>query len=181
MPKSYPHPKNHGHPYAQLKQVFDQHFGPLQSAGVTVDTLEVEAADKDGQGIPAIKVNGMPVAARIKVNNAELRAQDHADATIFIDARAWKDMNEGQQLAYLDSCLDRLEVEELGVDANGGAIIYATNDDTRPKLTMKKPDWLIEGTVGTANRHGENSPGVISAREFANRFGDVTINAPITP
>lgn len=125
----------------------------LVEANATVDTI---FAFDDKGGFP-VKTNGYPSAANIKISNLKSRVKGAADAEICIDRDAFNAMTVGQQNALLDRELLRLIV----VRDKEGAV--KTDDSERPKLRIKKFDYMLGWFKEIAVRHGADSPEVYQA------------------
>lgn len=125
----------------------------LVEANATVDTI---FAFDDKGGFP-VKTNGYPSAANIKISNLKSRVKGAADAEICIDRDAFNAMTEPQQAALIDRELYRLII----VRDKEGAV--KTDDSSRPKLKIKKFDYMLGWFKEIAMRHGEASPEVYQA------------------
>jgi hypothetical protein len=125
----------------------------LVEANATVDSI---FAFDDKGGFP-VKTNGYPSAANIKISNLKSRVKGAADAEICIDREAFNAMSPTQQEAVLDRELYRLVV----VRDKEGAV--KTDDSDRPKLKIKKFDYMLGWFKEIAQRYGQDSPEVYQA------------------
>lgn len=136
-----------------ITKLIEQNHPELVEANVTVDSIF--AFDEKG-GFP-VKTNGYPSAANIKISNLKSRVKGAADAEICIDRDAYNSMNELQREALLDRELHKLVI----VRDKEGTI--KTDDSMRPKMRIKKFDYMLGWFKEIAIRHKENSPEVYQA------------------
>lgn len=118
---------------------------------------------------PAVKLHGYPCAAIISVIPYKQRVDKRADAEIVIDADAWDDMTEPQQMALLDHEITHLEIV---TDKDG---LVKTDDQGRPKLRLRIHDWQIGGFREVVMRHGSDAPETVQAREFSDKHGGLVL------
>lgn len=120
---------------------------------------------------PPVKLHGYPCAAKIAIIPYKQRVDKRADAEITIDALWWDNATEPAQRALLDHEISHLELskDDLGC--------LKTDDQGRPKLSLRLHDWQLGGFRAIAQRYGDNAPEVAMARDFQKRHGDVALAA----
>lgn len=126
----------------------------LEESGATVDSIF--AFDENGNH--PVKTNGYPSAANVKINNLRSRIKGAKDAEITIDRDAFNSMTEPQQEALLDRELLRLEIARN----KDGEI--KRDDADRPKIKIRKFDYMLGWFKKIAQRHGADSPEVYQAK-----------------
>ena len=144
-----------------VQSIIESNHPELAEANATVDTI---FAFDDKGGFP-VKTNGYPSAANIKISNLKSRVKGAADAEICIDREAYNSMTEPQRVALLDRELFRLAV----VRDKEGTI--KTDDASRPKIKIKKFDYMLGWFREIAVRHGSDSPEVYQASILWNKDG----------
>jgi len=100
----------------------------------------------------AITKHGFRCDGTCRKTNAEERAAGRGDAVIMLDADWWEKADEAEQRALVDQQLHRIDV---CVDEDGKTI---KDSNGRPRLRMRKPDWLFSGYKIIAHRQGKASP-----------------------
>lgn len=113
------------------------------NAGVKIDLLSV-ASDKDG---PALKHQGYPAAAIIRVIGIKERTKGAGDVEILFDEEQYMEMSDAEKDALIDHELEHIEVKMDGkrakLDCRG-----------RPKIGMRKHDYQFGWFSSIAERHG---------------------------
>ncbi|WP_435005127.1 putative metallopeptidase [Tundrisphaera lichenicola] len=115
---------------------------------------------------PAVSQFGVGCLGKVKVNSEADRVEGKPDATITIDQPAWEKLETPERKALIDRFLYALVVRK-----KKGEIL--TDDQGRPKLKVRKPDWLLSGYRAMAERHKEHAAEVIQARQFRDDFGQL--------
>src|SRR5947209_1295570 len=133
MPTTY-READTGH-HQQARRLLETAFPDLREAEVTLTLMF--AHNPDG---PAVKLHGVPAAAKIKVNPLSDRAEGKQDATITLDAEVWDGKAERQREALLFHELTHLVVLR---DKETGAI--KRDDLGRPRLKCKPDDYCVNG------------------------------------
>lgn len=136
--------------YDLIESVMKKHHADLAEHEVTVHAVFVEATDKEGGEVPALKHGGYPAAAKIKITSLEQRARGVADAQMTIDGYHWRRMGPAQQLALIDH-----ELEHLILNPTKEGVIG--DDLGRPRLKCQLHDWQLGGFASIVERHGENA------------------------
>jgi hypothetical protein len=139
----------------------------LSQARVEIRPLFALAYSRSGEAIPAIKVRGHAVLAKIKITSLEDRVRGLGDAKLLIDGARWERMGHNARLALLDHELEHLQVDEEELDDAG-----------RPKLKMKHHDWEISGFDDVMKRQGENSIELQNVALLKERFAQLLIPFP---
>lgn len=144
-----------------IEELIAANHPELQEAGVTVDSI---FAFDDKGGFP-VKTNGYPSAANVKISNLRSRIKGAKDAEITIDRDAFNSMTEPQQEALLDRELYRLTIVR---DKENN---IKRDDSDRPKIKIKKFDYMLGWFKEIAKRHGEDSPEVYQANMLWQKDG----------
>lgn len=138
----------------------------LAEADVTVQLLVASRYDGEGNLEPALKKNGLVIAAKTSVTSLPDRVRGIEDAKIIIDAASWESMADGRQIALLDHELEHLQ---LVYDSDG---ILKLDDRNRPKLKLKPHDFELNYFHDVAQRHGEASVEASLVRHFNVTYGE---------
>lgn len=146
---------------AIVRRIIAANHPELLECKVTIGPLFAFAPrDKNGMPTgPAVKLNGYPCAAVVRITPLKRRVQGLADAEIVIDGDNWKDWSDARQDALIDHELCHLELAR----DKGGAVIL--DDHFRPKLRMKLHDWQLGGFAAVIQRHGEESFDALTFQE----------------
>lgn len=156
-----------------IKAVMDTHHPDLSAASVTVHAIFARAYDKDGQEMVALKVHGLPAAAKISVTSLEDRVRGIADAKITIDGGQWDHMAESRRMALLDHEITHLV---LKFDEDG----IKLDDIGRPQLKLRHHDWELTGFAEVVERHGEASVESAQFSRFQDAYGQLMLFDPKT-
>jgi len=130
--------------YDLLDEVMRLYHPKLAEATVQVNCL-FAWSDKDD--VQALRKNGYPALALIKINSLQDRIEGKKDATLKLDGDHWKDLPDPQRRALLDHELSHLVVVE---DADGKP---KTDDIGRPKLKPRPHDVEIGLFADVVERH----------------------------
>ncbi len=115
-------------------------------ADVTVATLFVAKVDKDGESSQALRHQGFPASATIKIMGLKYRALGVADAVLVIDEHTWEKLSKRERVALLDHELEHV------------TIVPDKRDDLgRPCLQLRFHDWRLEGFRSVVQRHGRHA------------------------
>lgn len=148
---------------ALAKGVIKQCYPDLVELGLTYGVIMATAA-RDKKGEPqgaALKWHGHPAAAVIKINSYAQRVEGLPDVTIKIDADWWREHDELECKALLDSQFAALQ--PLTDDAGN----VLTDDCGRPRIKRRQTDWHMEGYSAPAARNKDHAPEVQALRAFA--------------
>lgn len=150
------------------KEILVAHHPELEMAPGEYPTLCIMfVSQKDPDEIDApLKINGDPCAAIISVIPHKQRADERADAEILIDAKVWAKLAEQQRRALLDHECTHME---LKVDQDG---ILQVDGCGRPKIGMRRHDWVLTGFLSISKRYGGDALEVIDMRRFMKDYGD---------
>lgn len=132
---------------AFVASVMEDYHDRLSNHGVRVDVLWAESSDDT----PALKHNGYPAVAMIKVNDVKGRLRGLADATILLDKSTWDATPEPRRVARIDHELTHLEIQ---FEDQGRPKL---DDAGRPKLKLKPHDFQIGVFDQVLARHGADS------------------------
>ena len=125
----------------------------LEEFEVTVDCLFAFAttdANGDTTGC-ALKKNGLPAAALIRVTPLKDRTKGNGDAEMQIDGDEWENYSDKQKLALIDHELEHLQ---LLFDKDGG---LKRDDLDRPKLRLRPHDREVGWFDDVVKRHGRDA------------------------
>lgn len=132
-----------------VKDAATRWYPDLREAKVSFDLLFAVASEL---GEPALKKNGVPALAIIKVNSLEDRAKGMNDATIKIDGAKWGEMRETERLSLIDH-----ELYHLVVVRSKKSKAIKRDDLGRPKLKLRPHDFEIGGFAEIIERHKQNA------------------------
>jgi hypothetical protein len=142
---------------------------PLRDAGVTF-AVQVARPKTDEDGEPteiALKANGYPCAAKVRVIPYRDRVNGLPDAEITIDGDEWDTLTDRQRDALVDHEVEHLELVTQ-VDARGVEIVKR-DDCERPRLKLRLHDHQHGWFDSVVRRHGESSPEWRSWEAFEDR------------
>lgn len=145
----------------EVHRVMAKYHGPKAESGVRVQVLMASAA-RDANGDPtgpAIRVNGYPAVACIRILSLKDRVARGFDAEMQLDADAWQEKSEAEQEAVIDHELTHLELV-----TKEGAV--QRDDADRPRLRIRKHDRFCGFFDVVAARHGEASVEIQTVREW---------------
>jgi len=157
---------------ALINQVIADYHEDLKEYEVRVSAVMARNVSDDGLVLPAVKLNGYPCAATVRIISYKNRVCGLPDAQITIDEDTWNAAPEETRIALLDHELTHLEVSK---DADG---CVRTDDAGRPKLTTRLHDHQFGWFGEVAKRHGDASYEVQQAKAFANLNGPLFFGWP---
>lgn len=143
---------------AIVESMMTKYHAPLRDAGVVVDVLmafpalDDEGEEKDG---PVVVVNGYPCEAKVRVINYRDRVKGCGDAEITIDAKNWELLDGEDQDGLVDHELTHLELKMKVVDEKE---VVSRDDLDRPKLKIRRHDYLLGLFDEVVRRHKRHSP-----------------------
>lgn len=142
-----------------VERMRDRFHPQLRDAGVTITHLMAyPLTDENGDSKgPALKHNGYPAQAVVKIIGLKERTDGRADAELVIDGDNWDILTDAQRDALIDHELEHLE---LKYDKDGCLV---RDDLERPKLVIRKHDWQFGWFDSVVRRHGKYS---IEHRQF---------------
>lgn len=138
---------------SRVERLVEKYHQPLKDARVQLDLLWARST-LDGNGDitgPAIKHQGYPCAAVVRVIGLKDRSKGMGDAEILLDADRWDEWSEEEQNAIIDHELEHLE---LARDSEGA---IKRDDLDRPKLRLRKHDHQFGWFDSIVRRHGSNA------------------------
>lgn len=156
-----------GYAIAEIIDMAKHRWHPvLVEAEVSFDALFVTEYIEGAEGyiaIPALEVGGYPAAACVRITPLKDRAKGMNDVELIVDKVVWEGLDREGRLALIDHELTHIQVRaERGIvtfDPAEGEFIgeVALDDLKRPKLKLRKHDFMIGGFVEVANRHGNRA------------------------
>jgi hypothetical protein len=140
----------------------------LEECGAKIECLTATRVGADGEkvGGSAVKVNGYPCAAKVKINSLADRTEGKMDATITIDSEQWEEMTPDERVALVDHELQHLDV--MREDEKGAVL---RDDQDRPRLKLRKHDHQFGWFNAVAERHSDASFEVKQAKHFFDEHG----------
>lgn len=132
-------------------------FAPrLADAGVSVGLLYAFGARDQKTGLvksPALKRDGQPCYATVRINSLQDRVEGKPDATVRIDADVWPEHPQKKRAAILHHELAHLT---LATEKSGdGPEVIKFDDANRPVLRMRPHDLVVGGFSDVVRAHGE--------------------------
>ena len=115
-----------------------------------------------------LTLHGVPALAIARIVPAKERAKGCHDAEILIDRDRYTDMPDPKKNALLDHELQHFEVQRFSQSQGGG---IKTDDQHRPKLSMRPHDVDFGWFEIIARRHQSASIEVQQARGLIDQFG----------
>jgi hypothetical protein len=145
------------------------HYPTLAEAEVTIGYLMAHATTNDAgeKTGPAIKHQGYPADAVVKVVKLQDRVAGMPDVLVTIDGDQWPRWSEAQREALIDHELYHLEV----LRDDEGQI--KADDHGRPRLKCRLHDWQLGGFAAIARRHKEDSGEVRQAESMRANYGQL--------
>jgi len=157
-----------------INRMMEKYHPELTNLEVTVDCLiAYGTATEDGEVVtPAIRKNGVPCAAIIRITNLKERVKGYADAEMIIDGDQIDDWNERELAAIIDHELTHLSLQ---TDSEGQP---KSDDIGRPKLTMIKHDYEFGFFNSVARRHKQHSAEARQCRQWLEIHETVQLYLP---
>ena len=142
-----------------LKHAMREYHPGLDGAGARVLAVMIQPElDKDGVRLrPAMRKDGHPIIAKIRVATPVERLLIGCDAVVLIDAWAWEQLDDPKRLALLDHELCHI-IPRTKND------VIERHSDKRPVLQTVPHDWHITGFAAVIERHG------VAALEYEDIF-----------
>lgn len=135
-------------------RIMEQDYTEINEAGVTVEVLFAYAPKDEETGeplTPAVKVHGVPAAAKIQVMSQANRAAGSADVRITVDGDRWQDWSDRRQEAVLAHEIHHIELKR---DEEGNILL---DDCHRPKIKLKQHDLDLGVFFPIMKRYGEDA------------------------
>lgn len=153
------------------RDILERHHPELRLPDGNFVTLCILMAFQENKECtePAVKLHNYPCAAIVSIIPYKQRVDKRADAEIIIDQKVWDELIEPSQRALLDHEITHLTFQ---IDENGA---LKTDDQGRPKLTMRNHDWQLGGFETIAKRYKQDALDVIEIRKFQEKYGAVTL------
>lgn len=126
-----------------VQRVMREHHPALADTGVTVSVVMAAKETEEEGAVPALKRNGLDIAAKIQVASLVDRARGLPDTKLTVDQFAWDRLAERSRIALIDHELEHLQ------------LVGETDDLGRPKLKLRPHDWELTGFARVVERHGE--------------------------
>jgi hypothetical protein len=152
--------------YSQLASVIERWHPDLKVSQARIDLLFVYA----DEGEVPLKLHGWPCQAVVRIIGDKDRVAGRGDAEIVIDKGNYSGLSDAEKDALLDHELYHLKVKK---DRHG---IIQVDDHRRPKLKMRPHDVEVGWFDEIAQRHGEASAEIRSARALLHSRGQLYFN-----
>lgn len=145
-----------------VERMTERYHPQLRDAGVTITCLMAfPLTDENGDSKgPALKHQGYPAQAVVKIIGLKERTDGRADAEIVIDGDNWPLLSDEEKDALIDHELEHLE---LKTDKDG---LLVRDDLERPKLVCRKHDFQAGWFDSIVRRHGRASPELRQFNDF---------------
>lgn len=155
--------KDDGRIAAIAEYCIERYHGHLRDNGVTIDFLFAHAKTNQNGDVEdaALKLNGYPCGAIVRIVGLKDRTKGNADAEIVVDGDQWDEWSRAEQIALIDHELQHLTL----VPSKDGKGIKRDDLD-RPKLKMRLHDRQFGWFDIIARRHGEAAFEVKQATEM---------------
>jgi hypothetical protein len=124
-----------------------------------------------GDNGPAVKHDGYPADATVKINNLRDRAEGKRNVTITIDGDQWPNWTPEYRRALIHHEIAHIKVNRYLKGKKIGQVIR--QKDGAPGLYCEKHDIVIGGFSEVAGIYGADSPEVKAWRSIRARHGDV--------
>jgi hypothetical protein len=147
-----------------IQSIVADHYPDLSDDEADASFDVLLAWPNEGMG-NCLTFKGHPADVTIRATGHKERAKGSRDVEIIIDANRWEEWDEEKRAAALDGALAYLEVQK---DKEG---VVKVDKGNRPKLKLIEPDFFLAGFAAVAERHGESSLEVSSAKAIVDRFG----------
>lgn len=146
--------------YEKIAALLQAYYPEVVEAGVTVTALMATATAGN-----AVTHGGYAATAVIRAVSLKDRVKGMRDVEITIDSERYDEMTEAQKDGLLDHELYHIELEN---DTEGE---LKRDDIGRPKVRMRKHDWQMGWFEKIAQRHGDNAPECIQAKQLLDKAG----------
>ena len=145
-----------------IERMRDRYHPQIRDAGVTITCLfAFPLTDENGDSKgPALKFQGYPAQAVVKIIGLKERTDGRADAEIVVDGDNWPTLSDKEKDALIDHELEHLE---LKYDKDG---LLVRDDLDRPKLIIRKHDVQAGWFDSIVRRHGRASPELRQYEKF---------------
>lgn len=159
-----------------IRQVMEKHHAELYEHKVTIQAIGARRESKKEGSVPALKSDGMIVAAKIQITSLQDRSRGIADAKMVIDMMTWDTMAVTRKEALIDHELMHLKVaHERPTKANDWDASVKFDDLGRPMLKARPHDWRLTGFAAVVERHGEASVESAQFLSFRAEFGQLNL------
>lgn len=148
---------------AQMRRVMAKYHGRLTDVEANVGVLIAFNPDGD-----AVKLNGYPCAATVRIVSLKDRAAGMPDAQIVLDQNTWDGLDQAERDALFDH-----EIEHLQTVPNKKTNQPKRDDLGRPKLRMKKHDAQVGIFKNVIERNGPKALDAQIAKDFITEFGQL--------
>ena len=108
---------------------------------------------------PALKQHGYPASALVRVRPLRERSEGLGDVQIILDGDHWDGWGEARRAGVLDHELQHIELITESDDETPKA-----DDVGRPRLKLRRHDWMIGGFNAVVTRHKHGAPEAIAMR-----------------
>lgn len=162
-----------------IRQVMEKHHKELFDQKVTIHAIGARRESKKEGSVPALKSDGMIVAAKVQITSLQDRSRGITDAKMTIDMLTWDTMAITRKEALIDHELMHLTVaHQKPTKANDWDKSVKFDDLGRPMLKARPHDWRLTGFAAVVERHGEASVESSQFLSFRAEFGQLNLFSP---
>lgn len=159
-----------------IQQVMLKHHAELANAKVTIHAIGARRESKRDGAIEALKIEGLPVAAKIQISSLQDRSRGMADAKLTIDLLGWDTMPVSRKEALIDHELMHISLVQLRATKKNPYAKGPRFDDLgRPVLKIRTHDWRLTGYAAVVERHGEASLEAAAFMHFRAEYGQLNL------
>jgi hypothetical protein len=170
-----------------IAAIAGKHHPDLVEAKAKIECLVARREGAKGEKIggSAVRENGYPRAAKIKITSLHDRTLGMEDVVITLDEKKFDDMTPDEKAAVIDQQLERIEVMREGGESDTDKPILLDKWG-RPRMKLKKFDHSFLWFNSIAERHADASREVQEAKHFFDEqgqgwFGTLPFNAARPP
>lgn len=164
---------------ALADKVMQQSHPELVKDHVTISTIIASRESEEEGDMVALRLHGLPVAAKTSITSLADRARGIADAKLMIDNYAWSRLSDARKLALLDHELEHLALRTIKPTKKNHYASGTKFDDLgRPCLKIRPHDWEITGFQAVAERHGDSSIEAMQFAAFRDEHGQLNMFGP---
>lgn len=148
--------------YEKMNSLITGYYGDLEECQVKIGVLFAHPNGKTPDR-PALTRNGHRTFSKVRIIGLQDRVAGMPDAQIILDGPNWMDdyTTDEQRMELLDRELYCLEIKR------GKDKAVQTDDASRPKLKLRKYDYMITGHDSILRRHGKDSLAMREIQELS--------------
>ena len=164
---------------ALVQKVMLAHHPELKELKVTVSAIIARRESRREGELPALKMHGLPIAAKTGITSLQDRSRGLADAKLVIDSYAWSRLSDTRKFALIDHELEHLRPITIRATKRNGYASGPRRDDLgRPCLKLRPHDWELTGFKDVVERQGEASIEAQQFMSFRAEYGQLNLFGP---